>query len=259
MNLLLLSVAHAAWAPMPGSPLFASPVADPRASRMHVTWRPDGQIDAALGQVVPLVQYSGPARVQAGLLFGTWLRFEQAGPGTFNLNTFDGSFGVPVDVELEHLAIRVAWRHTSAHIADGLDRPTITWSREEALVQARTELGPVQLYGGASWLLRSTPELPRLGLQLGLESEGPWWFASADLQLRTEDEGSPGAAAFAGLRVQRNRGPVLRLGPCAAWGPDRRGQYPNTDDPYVGLRLDLDLLPRTRVKTGAAPSAKRAS
>jgi hypothetical protein len=256
VKLLLLSVAHAGWSPMPGAPLLASPTADPRATRLHVSWRPDGNVDAALGQTVPLVQYSGPVKVQAGLLFGTWLRFQQGGPGTFDLHTFDGSFGVPVDVELEHLVVRLAWRHTSAHIADGLDRPSITWSREEAQLLTRTQVGPLELYAGASWMWRTTPELPRLGTQLGLESQGTWWFASADLQLRAEDGWSPGLAAFAGLRVQGGRGPVLRLGPCAALGPDRRGQLHRSDDPYVGVRLDLDLLPRGRAKTQGRASPK---
>ena len=257
MLLLFASTAWAAWAPMPGPPLLATPIADPRASRLQATWRSDGEIDAALGHVVPLVQYSGPVRVQAGLLFGTWLRFEPSGPGTFDLNTFDGSFGVPVDLEIDELSLRVAWRHTSAHVADGLDRPSITFSREELLALARYDLGLVSVYGGGSWMWKSAPELPRLGAQAGLEGQGQWWFAALDLQLRAEDDWAPGISAFAGARIQRARGPVLRLGPCASWGADRRGQFPEGRDEHLGLRLDLDLLPRGRVKAlGAEPRAK---
>ena len=224
---------------LPPEPLLMPSLADPRAPVSHVSTRfGDERLDAGLGTAVPIVQYKD---VQVHLVGGAWMSFRNDGPLTYALLSFDGTFGVPVQVAYESWRFEAGWRHISAHLADGTRmngpelRIPIAYSREVIWTRAAYPLGPVQPWLGVSYLGRSTPALKPWALQAGARAEWRFLFAEVDLQIAAED---PDVAVGVVLGVQRER--RVHLGLRAYRGPDRRGQFLGEDDAWVGLALLLD-------------------
>ena len=223
------------WLPEPS--LLAPSLADPRAPISQVTTRfGDDRLDATLGIDAPLVQVHA---VQLHLVAAGWMSFRQDGPLTYALLTFDGTFGVPVQVEYERWRFEGGWQHQSAHLADGT-RMTgerhipISYSREVLWTRVAAELGPVTPWLGGSFLARSTPALSPWAVQAVAQAQWRFLFASVDLQLRAED---PDLAVGAWLGVQHDQ--RVNFGLYGYRGPDRRGQFLGEDDTWVGLRLAL--------------------
>ena len=218
----------------PAEPLLEPSLADPRAPASQVsTHLGQDHLDATLGLDVPIAQVED---VQVHLVAGGWMSFRQDGPLTYALLTFDGTFGVPVQVAWEGWRFEAGWRHVSAHLADGTRmngpelRIPITWSREVLWTRAARPVGPVTPWVGASYLARTTPVVQRWGAEVGARAE--WRVLFAEVEVGWEE--GLGVGAFAGV----HRRPV-HFGLVAYRGPDRRGQYLGEEAAWIGLKLAL--------------------
>lgn len=111
--------AGAAWLLFPSmlhTPVYIDPLEPMSRVRLHS----DG-LTAAVGQTVPVVGVqAGELRAQVGLLGGVYMGFQPGRELTFYLLTFDGIFGIPVDVRWRSLEARLAVTHLSAHYGDGI-------------------------------------------------------------------------------------------------------------------------------------------
>ena len=241
---LLGAAIGAEW--LPSEPLFARPLADPREPSSSLTVNSDARIRAALASELGLVQVGRRLRAQVGISAGTWMDFRAEEGLTFAFDSFDGRFGIPVDLAWPGGRLRVGWRHTSAHLADGQRTaqnhpPHITWSREEAYALGSGAVGPITAYLGGSWLIRTLPDLPRAGVQAGFVARvGRRYYGAVDLQLRGEDDWQPGVSGRAGVWLGPGASPPLRVGLAAYEGPDRRGQFLGLDETWVGLQVGIE-------------------
>ncbi len=241
------------WTLLPAYALFALPVADTRSPSSSVTlrWNEGFAVDAAIGVNFPLVQWENAnARVQAGVLAAAFLGFDPAGEITFDFETFDGIFALPVDLAVGEWAGRIQWGHTSAHFGDGArnnddgDRPNIfdAYSREWIQLQGGRRLGPARVYGGVRGITHGTGRGAPLMVQIGGEGEGPWKlapYAAIDLQIAGESAWKPALAGQLGGRVHVG-GHRLRVGLAARTGPDDTGRLQSQEETYIGLILGFD-------------------
>ena len=198
--------------------------------------------------------------VQVGLLAGAFMAFGSGGELTFDLQTFDGRFGLPVDVRSGGWAARAEWVHVSAHYGDGIrksgETPTNldSYSREYVgLAGSRDFAVPdvlaARVYVGGHALIHSLPASPPLAVQVGGEIEGPWAVApylAADLQLAQEFSWSPAVSAQLGARVLRDRS-RFRVALAVRAGPDETGKSAGIPERWVGVVFGFDrtggLLP----------------
>lgn len=237
---------------LPSAPLDAPSLADPRALRPAVTVRSNQtRLDASLGTQHPLVQLGDEVRVQLHLAGGAWMSFLRTDVASFALLTFDGRFGVPIQVAWGPWVAEGAWVHTSAHLADGLrmtgtPRAPITWSREELTLDLTRRLGPHRVEVGGSMLARTTPDLGRPGVHAGGDASWRLLFVAADVGARAETDWDLSISALAGLRHVTDRGPAAHLALAVYDGPDRRGQYQGESDRYLGLSFGLDVASAER-------------
>lgn len=120
---------------LPAQTLFPRHLADPLEARMALSAYADGdQIDAALGQGIPLVQF-GQARQWAVQLEAAALFTLGRDGSFFPLRTFDGLVGLGLETERNGIHLRLRLMHQSAHLADGDSTVTFrgrTFSREYA-------------------------------------------------------------------------------------------------------------------------------
>jgi len=206
-------------------------------------------IDTGLGADFPLVGWHhGAWKAQLGLEAGVFMNFDAGGTLTFDLETFDGLFGLPVDVASGPWSARLEIAHISAHYGDGVrkdgEKPTNTdaYSREFVTVLGARTLGPARLYLGGHVVTHATPVATPWMLQVGGEIAAPWRyapFAAVDLQLAQEHDWAPAFAAEAGLYAWSGRR-RLRLGVATHTGPDDTGKYDGLDETYVGVLVGFD-------------------
>lgn len=241
-----------AWAVLPSEGVWALPVGDPRSALSRIVLHPieDGlRIDTAIGADFPFVEWrEGPVRAQVGLEAGVFMDFDAGGELTFDLMTFDGRFGLPVDVAAGAWSGRLEIAHLSAHWGDGVrkdgERPTNTdsYSREFVTLTVARALGPARVYAGGRALLHTMPEVPGLAAQVGAEGEGPWVvapYAAVDLQTAAEFAWEPQVGAQLGVRVREGRR-RLRVAGVVHVGPDDTGKREGVPEKYVGVLFGFD-------------------
>ncbi len=248
---------------LPAESVWTLPVADTRAPLSTVLLRSNGEglaIDAALAADFPVLSLqTGGWELQAGLLAGAFMQFGAGGELTFDLQTFDGQFGLPVDARSGPWSARVQWVHVSAHYGDGIRKSGAApenlnaYSREYvSLLGSRDLVIPrvvsARAYLGAHALIHSLPEAPPLAVQVGGEVFGPWQIApylAVDLHLAQEHTWAPAMSGQLGLAA--SAGPRrFRLGLAARTGPDDTGKTAGTPERWIGVLFGFDHTGRVR-------------
>jgi hypothetical protein len=242
-----------AWSALPPAPIWSDAVADTRAPRSSITLHVlgDGGIDATLALPVPLVElHTGEWRAQVGLAAALFLGFEGDGPLTFDFETFDGWFALPIDVASGPWSARLEWAHLSAHYGDGVRDDAVrpdnfdSYSREYVRLHGARTIGPARVYGSAWALLHELPVAAPFGFSAGAEVEGPWRlapYAAVDLHVAQEDAWEPAFAGQVGARLvaKTHR---LRLGVAGRTGPEDTGKRKPADERWLGIVLAYDRV-----------------
>jgi len=189
-------------------------------------------------------------RVQAGIFAAVYMGFDPGGELTFNLVTFDGRFGVPVDITVGRLGLRTAWVHQSGHYADGVrlqdDRPEgdvpEPHSREWLEIHGHWDVDWISPYLGVGHVVHAVDGGHGQRLMMGFNGDtkgatGLYW--SADLQADAERDWSPRVAAQAGVYARQTG--LLQLGLVAVHGPEDAGQKWDECEQYVGVNAGFGL------------------
>ncbi len=257
---LVLAAPALAWEadPLPGQGIWPHPVADTRAPLSQVVMRGElsddvdavfgEMIDATIGGELRAVEVrEGDFTFQTGLVGGAYMGFRQGGELSFALRTFDGRFGLPIDLSWRWLRARLLWAHASAHTADGSritegPEPTVDrWSRETLTLLAGPKWQACRVYGGGELVYHDVETYPLWGAQVGGEAAldralSP--YAAVDLKLHQGSDWRPGVAfQIGGWWVHQQR---VRLGFIGYFGPDDTGRYEGREERYLGLVLGLD-------------------
>jgi hypothetical protein len=207
-------------------------------------------IDATLALPVPFVELRwGETRAQVGLATALFLGFEADGELTFDFETFDGWFALPIDVASGPWSGRLEWAHLSAHWGDGVRddgiRPNLdTYSREWVRLWGARTVGPARFYASGQALLHALPATEPFAASVGGEVEGPWRvapYAAVDLRVAQEDGWNPAFGAAAGVRLQSGTH-RLRLGLMARIGPEDTGKRRPGDEAWLGIALAYDRV-----------------
>lgn len=243
---------HAEVHLLPAEALFAPPIADTRSGLSRLILRrveESLRIDAGIAADLPFIEWGWKElHLQTGLDAAVFMDFDAGGAATFDLQTFDGLFSIPVEVAGGRWSGRLALTHLSAHYGDGVRKdgevPTNrdAFSREYVQGQGASVIGPVRAYIGGVAIFHSAAPTPPWGIQAGAEATGPWTLApygALDLQARAENGWEPAFAAQAGVRahVSRRR---LRLGLVVHTGPDDTGKYAENPERYIGGVIGFD-------------------
>lgn len=243
---------------LPEQSVWTLPVADTRSPLSAVLLRSSDSgvgIDATLGADFPVLDYElrEGTHLQVGLLAGAFMAFGSGGELTFDLQTFDGRFGLPVDARSGAWAARAEWVHVSAHYGDGVRKSGQTptnldaYSREYIGLAGSRDLAvpdtiAARVYAGGHALVHSLPDAPPFAVQGGGELEGPWSVApylAADVQLAQEFGWAPAVSAQLGARVLRGRS-RFRIALAVRAGPDETGKSAGTDERWVGVVFGFD-------------------
>ena len=245
---------------LPDLAVWELPVADTRSPLSTVLLRgtEDGlAIDVSLSADFPVLELTSDRtpdlRAQVGLTAGAFMQFGAGGELTFDLETFDGMFGVPIDVGWGPWSLRAEWVHISAHYGDGVrktgDRPTNldSYSRELVGLKAGREFTlphvlRARAYLGGRSLVHGLPSAAPLAVQLGGELSGTRRLApylAVDLQVAGEYSSSPAVSAQLGVWVTEGHG-RFRLAFAARTGPDETGKTAGEPEQWLGLLLGFD-------------------
>ena len=188
---------------------------------------------------------------QLGVAAAAFMGFRASGELTFDLRTFDGYFGFPVDVSWDIWAARFQWAHVSAHTADGIRKdgapdPSVVdgaWSREYWQLQGGPQLEWWRAYYGVMRVTHSVHDSPQTIQQFGGEIEAPQSispYVAGDLRLQPFDSAwSPTYAGEVGLRFEAS-GHRLRVGVTGYTGLEDTGKFEGLEEHYVGLTLGMD-------------------
>lgn len=261
--------------PLPEQAVWALPVADTRSPLSSVLLRAGSSglaIDAGIGADFPILEVASPAgpRAQVGLMAGAFMQFGAGGELTFDLQTFDGVFGLPVDVRTGPWSARAEWVHISAHYGDGIRKSGAhpenldPYSRELiALIGSRDLTLPrvldARVYLGGHGLIHSLPAADPLALQVGVEAAGPWPlapFLAGDLQLAQEYAWSPALTGQLGAAYTTSHG-RFRLAVAGRTGPDETGKTAGTAEQWIGLMFGFDRTGSFGAHTGPDRVASR--
>ncbi len=243
---------------LPAQSVWALPIADTRSPLSTVLLRAGTSglaIDAGLGADFPFVQVRSLSHVEAqvGLMAGAFMQFGAGGQLTFDLQTFDGEFGLPVDVRSGPWAVRGEWVHISAHYGDGIrksgEHPTNLdpYSREFVGLYGSRDLdGPLgitaHVYLGGHALIHELPAALPFAGQVGAEVFGPWRltpYLAVDVQTAEEYAWSPDLTAQLGGALWEPCG-RFRVALAARSGPDETGKTAGTPEQWVGLMVGFD-------------------
>lgn len=271
---------------LPARPAFVAPLADPRSPRSAVLVHLadaersfSSSLDASLAEEFPLLglRFGETHALHAELWAGASMGFGGRAGLTFDLQTFDGAFGLAFDGRSGPWSARLEWMHESGHIADGFDLvayeaatgvadagartydATTTFSRERIVVRGARDWTWIRPYLGLAFTYHGAdPGTPLRG-QLGAEARGPWRVApyvaldvAYDGELESvcsscqepDDAGPRGPSLHAQLgaeaAVDDHR---LRGALAAAWGRDDAGRLRNLPEAYVGLLVGFDIYP----------------
>ena len=240
------------WVWLPATALFSLPVADTRSALSSVTLRWDDQfrVDATLGADFPLVEAQlGAHRLDFGIEASGAMGFQPAGELTFQLETFDGTFGFPVAVRHGPWSVRAELAHTSAHFADGvrddgaLPASSDGYSREWFRLLGSREIGPARVYAGGRALIHDQRGAEPLGVQAGAEVFGPWKlapFAAVDLQIAAESDWAPAVSGQVGGALNLRGARRLRIAMAGRYGPEDTGKLTGAHEAWLGVTFGFD-------------------
>ncbi|MDP6931761.1 MAG: hypothetical protein QGG40_02550 [Myxococcota bacterium] len=237
---------------LPGLTLFAPRMADTREVGSWLVWHPSG-IEAALGGDMALLggELANGVEWRTGLRAGSFMGFHPGDSLTFHLETFDGLFGVPLEVGWKGVELELTWSHVSAHFADGLraqgERPP---EDSEPYSLEWIELG---LGYGAEWFrpyaaVRST--VHTVSGETGSELRGGWTalgrgslapYHAFDVHGALQGDEIATVATQAGIRWSTRNGPSMRGGVTAHRGLDEAGKRAESREQYVGVLLAWDV------------------
>ena len=106
---------------LPAAALHTPHIASTRETTSRVVLH-GAAIEAAMADGLALVGCEiGEAELSLSLATGVYMGFLPAAEWTFHLVTFDGLFGLPLDVRWRDLELRLSLMHHSGHFADGID------------------------------------------------------------------------------------------------------------------------------------------
>ena len=250
---------------LPALSLHSGRLADPREWQSRLAVAPAG-IDAAMADTFGFVGMDGlvvggqPLAWQLGLGAGLYMGFLPGGELTFDLVTFDGVFGLPLDLTWGRLDARLALTHLSAHFADGvrqIDGPLPTdvgpYSREWVELNLGVQVGPVHPYLSGHVITHSADGGSGPAFGAGLDAElprrispiGGVWFGA-----RQEQDWTPAFSAQVGvgLRTDDPRSDVvpatLRLMADAYAGPNQAGKLEDRVERRIGFLLGFSRARR---------------
>lgn len=258
--------------PLPDQAVWELPVADTRSPLSTVLLRGGGggdggeglAIDACLAADFPMLELKTdrflPVRLQVGLMAGAFMQFGAGGELTFDLQTFDGVFGFPVDLRWGPWSVRAEWVHISAHYGDGIRKTGVhpanldPYSRElVGLMGSREFTVPgvlrARAYLGGRSLVHSLPAAAPLSVQVGGELSGTGRlvpYLAVDVQIAGEFASSPALTGQVGgwLTEGQSR---FRLALAARTGPDETGKSAGEREQWVGLLVGFDRTGGLRV------------
>ena len=248
--------ASLAWVLFPAAlhtPLYV----DPRAPLSRVSLHTEG-VDVGLGQQLVFAGARGADwRMDVGLTGGVYASFVPDTAMTFHFLTFDGIFGVPVDLRWRNLEARLQWTHHSAHYGDGirrmdleqvpsLDEVVDVFSREWVgltlgahVLSGVAGLHDLYLFGGGRTIYPAVDDGGGSTLLSGIQADwreargGP--YAAAMISAAQEQDWTPGLSAQVGVHMGR-----MRLGAVAYQGHNLAGKQSNEVERHVGLQLLVD-------------------
>jgi Protein of unknown function (DUF1207) len=177
---------------LPKDDVFRPLLADPKESRFYASYqrmrfksrgipgeRHGKTIDAGLAAfgadfgLAGLRQKDGCDGMQVGLFGGVFSQFNLDTPSSDLINT-DFVGGIPLTLRRGPLSFRGRLYHQSSHLGDeflldnpDVDRVNLSFEAIDALLSLT--LGPVRVYGGGGYLLRTEPDLDRGIAQWGAE------------------------------------------------------------------------------------------
>jgi hypothetical protein len=214
----------AGWIFMPQGDVFCALVADPKATRSHLTYlrgqlpsetaaRNVGSVGIADG--LGLLRLGGVAPgdgVQLGVETGVFAQFD-LGTRSADLLNADYVVGIPLTFRLGHFSGRLRAWHQSSHLGDefiahaGASVANQGLSFEAVELVLSEEVGPLRVYGGGEYLLEGTPStLSRRVAHAGGELRagpvrGPRFVAALDVRWAEQRDWRPGYSARAGFEL----------------------------------------------------------
>lgn len=251
---------------LPALSLHPPRLADPREWQSRLAIAPAG-IDAAMADTFGFVGMDGltlggqPLAWQLGLGAGVYMGFLPGGELTFDLVSFDGIFGLPLDLRWGRFDARLSLTHLSAHYADGVRRidgplpeDTGPYSREWAELNLGVQLGPAHPYVSGRIITHSADGGAGPAVGLGVDAAlprrvspvGGVWYGA-----RQEQGWTPAFSAQLGLGLRADDArddvapAMLRLMADAYVGPNQAGKLEDRDERRVGF-----LLGFSRVRSG---------
>jgi hypothetical protein len=234
--------------------------ASTRESVSRVVLRGAG-IDAAMADGLALVGGQvGEAEVSLSLSCGVYMGFLPGAEWTFHLVTFDGLFGLPVDVRWRNLEGRLALVHASGHFADGVDELDPippdggAWSREWLSLAGGAHLfdldgGELYPYAEIRYIYHIVDGQPTLGGAVGVNLD---WrrpvgaYLGAHLSASGDPAWWPTLAGEVGGQLAGSR--ALRIGLAGYIGENDAGKFAGEAERYLGLSVSFaPLRPAARL------------
>jgi len=217
--------------------VFRHSFADPREIRMALSFQEDSRVDAWIGNYFTLFGLSSDPENPSfymGLEGGGRFTMRRA-DNRFPLETADGTIGTYIESSYKEWSAQLRYTHISAHIADGISKAPIAYSRESMILKVGyVPTEEVFGYLGVGYLVNSVPNLPKAMAQLGGHA---FWmsskmrklspFAAWDLQWRQEASANPSFCIQLGMALNNppNAYESFRFFYSYYTGMDPRGQF----------------------------------
>ncbi|MDG1480462.1 MAG: hypothetical protein P8R54_12765 [Myxococcota bacterium] len=246
---------------LPALALHTNHIASTRETMSRVVVRGSG-IEATMADGLALIGGSlGEAEVSLSLATGVYMGFLPGAEWTFHLVTFDGLFGLPVDIRWRNLEGRLALVHLSGHFADGIDKlDTVPesaggYSREWLSLSGGAHLLPLpgggELYPYAEirYIYHIVDGAPALGGAVGVNLD--WHrpvgaYLGAHVSGQSEQDWWPTLAGEVGVQLSGAR--TLRIGLSGYVGENDAGKFAGQPERYLGLSVSFaPLLPAVRL------------
>ncbi|MFT5683982.1 MAG: hypothetical protein ACI8RZ_004917 [Myxococcota bacterium] len=241
--------------------LHTNHIASTRETTSRVVVRGSG-IEAAMADSLPLVGGAvGEVQVSLSLSTGVYMGFLPGAEWTFHLVTFDGLFGLPVDVRWRNLEGRLALVHLSGHFADGIDELDElpedggAYSREWLSLSGGVHAleladgGELYPYAEIRTIYHIVDGDPALGGAVGVNVD---WrrpigaYLGAHVSGESEQGWRPTVAGEIGVQLAGSR--TLRIGLAGYAGDNDAGKFAGESERYLGLSVSFaPLAPAVRL------------
>ena len=246
---------------LPAMALHTPHIASTRAPISRIVLRGSG-IEATMADGLALIGGPvGETEVSLSLTTGVFMGFLPGAEWTFHLVTFDGLFGLPVDVRWRNLEGRLALVHHSGHFADGIDKLDSipedggAYSREWLSLSGGAHLlvfedgGELYPYAEVRYVYHIVDADPTIGVSAGMNMDfgrpvGPYF--GMHLSGTAEQDWWPTLAGEVGISVAGAR--ALRVGLAGYIGEDDAGKFAGQAERYLGLSVSFaPLIPTDRL------------